>query len=336
MSDSDKLLGGSSTRRRFLTRTMAAGTATLFAPTLLGACDKAADALDDAGIDTSNIDTSGVPDIDIPDLDQLLETLTLDEGYLIADTRSGRFYRIDQEAHTVAQLDSGLNELWSYGGLGEEENQLNYPISVSPHPDGSVSILDAGNQRLVVLDKDGAFMRAVGEHGEGEGQFLSMRGAVVDDDGVAWVTDPLGHSVQRIAADGTITRAFGDQGETTEQLNAPRGISLDGDGNLHIVDAGNARVQVFKRDGTHVRSYGGYGEGDGRHLIPRGIAIAPNGFSYVSDPVAGAVQIYNASGDAIARLDDLSLGGKSAVPLDVSMSANGLVQVRLHTWTAAA
>ena len=101
-----------------------------------------------------------------------------------------------------------------------------------------------------------------------------------------------------------------------------------------MVDTGNARIQVFKTDGSHVRSYGSVGQDDGRHLLPRGIASAPNGLTYVSDPVAGAVQVYDKAGTALARLDNLSLGGKSAVPLDVSMSANGLVQVRLYTWTA--
>lgn len=317
------------TRRRFLTRTLAAGTATLFAPTLIAACGEAEKLL--GGSDLGDIH---VPDVALPDLTKLLETLTLDERYLIADLRSGRFYRLDPEAHTVAQLNADLSERWTFGGLGAESEQLNFPTSVLPLPDGSVAILDAGNARVAFVSADGAVLRHLGGSG-GDEPFKSLRGAVIDDDGQIWVSDPHDHAVKGFTADGSPVRTIGELGEEAHHLNAPRGLALDADGRLHVVDSGHARVQVYERDGTFVRSYGGYGLDDGRHLLPRGIAIAPNGLVYVCDPTAGAVQVYDKSGTALARLDDLSVAGKSAVPLDVSLSANGLVQVRLHTWSAA-
>jgi DNA-binding beta-propeller fold protein YncE len=317
-------------RRRFLTRTLVTGTATFFAPTILAGYEAAEKLLGDANLGDTTLPGVNIPDVEIPDIEALLATLDLQEGFYIADPKTGALYKLDQEAHTVSRLNSDLTEVWTYGGLGEDAGQLNFPTSVAPAADGGVYVVDSGNARIVHVDATGARTGDIG----GDGRFSSVRAAVVDADGVVWVADPGAHVVKGFNAAGEELRSFGALGEGAAELNAPRGLALDADGRLHVVDTGNARIQVFDRDGTHVRSYGGYGLEDGRHVMPRSVAIAPSGFTYVADPVGGAVQVFDNAGQAVARLDNLSVAGKSAVPLDVSISAGGLVQVRLHAWTA--
>jgi DNA-binding beta-propeller fold protein YncE len=319
-------------RRRFLTGTLVAGTATLFAPRILAGCDAAEKLLGDTSIGDVSIPDVSVPDVDIPDIDALLATLDLDEGYLIADPKTGALYRLDQTARTVSRLNPDLSVAWSYGGYDAEGNGLNFPTSIAPAADGGIFIVDSGDARIVRLDALGARTGTIG----GDGAFASLRAAVVDADGQVWIADPHTHVIKAFDSNGQEVRSFGELGEEDGKLNGPRGLALDADGQLHVVDAGNARVQVFGRDGTWKRAYGAYGTGDGKHVMPRSIAIAPSGFAYVADPIAGAVQVYGKDGQAIGRLDGLSVGGKSAVPLDVSISANGLVQVRLHTFETTA
>ncbi len=318
-------------RRRFLTQTLVAGTATFFAPTILAGI-AAEKLLGDAGLGDVEVPDVALPDVELPDLDALLATLDLKEGYYIADPKTGALYRIDQEAHTVSRLQPDLTEVWTYGGLGADAGQLNFPTSLAPAPDGGIFVVDSGNARVVHVDATGARTRDIG----GGDTFSSLRAAVVDADGIVWVADPGAHAVRGFDATGNEVRSFGALGEGSSELNGPRGLALDADGRLHVVDTGNARIQVFERDGTHVRSYGSYGSEDGRHILPRSVAIAPSGLSYVADPSGGAVQVFDKAGNALARVDGLSVAGKSAVPLDVSISAGGLVQVRLHAWDEAA
>ncbi len=295
------------TRRQLLSGGVVAGIATMFSPLAMIGCGE-----------------EGVPTPPIPrDVPALLRTLTLGESFLIADPRTGRFYRLDQSARTVSQLNADGTPRWTFGATGDPAMQLNFPTDIAPRPDGSLFVVDRGNQRIVQLSADGAWVRAI----EGLG---SPRTAVVDAEGVLWAIDSTNHQVRSFDANGTSGRLIGEAGQGSTQLNGPRGLALDTAGNLHIVDAGNARVQVYSRSGAHVRSYGAYGRDAGMFLAPRSVAVAPNGLCYVADPTAGAVEVFESSGRALARLSGLSVAGRSAVPLDVSISPNGLVQVRLH------
>lgn len=302
------------TRRQLLTGSVVAGVASMLSPIAMMGCGQ---------------DPTGATPLPIPrDVQSLLRTLTLDESYLIADLRTGRFYRLDQAARTVSQLNPDGSVRWTFGATGEASTQLNFPTDVAPRPDGGVYVIDAGSQKVVHLSADGAYTRAI------EG-LSSARTAVVDAEGALWAVDPVSHQIKGFAANGAPGRVIAEAGTGAAQLNGPRGIALDAAGNLHVVDSGNARVQVYSRAGALVRSYGSYGSGAGQFKNPRSIAIAPNGLSYVADPTAGTVEIFEPSGASLARLEGLTVSGRSAVPLDVNMNPSGLVQVRLYSWTAA-
>lgn len=295
------------TRRQLLSGGLVAGIATMLSPVAMVGCGE---------------DVTGA--LAIPrDVQALLRTLRLDESFLIADPRTGRFYRLDQRTHTVSQLNADGSARWSYGATGEASSQLNFPTDIAVRADGSLYVIDSGAQRVVLLSGDGAFTRAI------EG-LSSPRTAVVDAEGGLWVVDTKSHAIKGFSASGAAGRVIAEAGTGAAQLNGPRGIALDAAGNLHVVDSGNARVQVYARSGALVRSYGAYGRAAGQFLNPRSIAIAPNGLSYVADPTAGTVEVFESSGRSLARLEGLTVSGRAAVPLDVSINANGLVQVRLH------
>lgn len=308
------------TRRYFIKRAMAVGAVTIFAPEFLLGCEE-------IGEEVNNLTPK------LPDLDKLMETLKLAEGHFITNHHTGHLYQIDQEAHTIAQIGPSGDATWTYGGVGEADDELNHPTTLHPQPDGSIYVVDSGNARIVQLDDKGKRLRTISSPDD-EAQGV-LRAAIIDDDGHIWATDPHTHKVHGLKSDGSPLRSFGELGAGATQINGPRGIAIDARGHLHVVDAGNARIQVFERSGAHVRSYGEYGQGDGRHITPRSIAIAPNSLIYVSDPLSGAVQVYDKEGKALARLDDLKLAGKPAIPLDVSFQGDDQVQVRLYSWVEA-
>jgi DNA-binding beta-propeller fold protein YncE len=78
-------------------------------------------------------------------------------------------------------------------------------------PRGRMYVLDAGNARIVVFDRDGEYITEFGSAGSGDGQFdfgtgeiigggLNFSGSIaVDDDGFIYVADVGNRRIQKFA-----------------------------------------------------------------------------------------------------------------------------------------
>lgn len=167
---------------------------------------------------------------------------------------------------------------------------LQDPKGVAVAPDGSVYVLDTGNNRVVKFDGDGQYVLAWGSEGEGEGQFREPWGIAVAPDGSVYVADSWNHRIQKFDPEGRFLLGWGSFGDTggqagglPEQFYGPRGMAVDADGNLLVVDTGNERVLKYGPDGTIIGQFGGQGMDDGLFSEPVGIALDGDGNIYVAD-----------------------------------------------------
>jgi len=94
--------------------------------------------------------------------------------------------------------------------LGADGGFLFYPVSMDGSPDGRMYILDAGNARIVVLDRDGNYVTQFGTAGSGR-----------------WGFD------------------FGDGNRIGDGRDLAGSIAVDEDGFIYVADVGNRRIQVF-------------------------------------------------------------------------------------------
>lgn len=73
------------------------------------------------------------------------------------------------------------------GGRGSRDREFGRPIATSPDGNGLLFVGDAANSRIMVIRRDGTFVRAVGSEGHGDGQFSRKnnitRGGIA---GVCW------------------------------------------------------------------------------------------------------------------------------------------------------
>ncbi len=68
-------------------------------------------------------------------------------------------------------------------GNEEDENYLFYRArDIQVDTEGNIYVLDSGNYRLQVFDKDGKYLRTIGKRGQGPGEFNSPRGLQLDDE----------------------------------------------------------------------------------------------------------------------------------------------------------
>lgn len=98
--------------------------------------------------------------------------LTFPQGVALS---RGELYVADCEDHRIAVYDAhSLTYLRSFGTYGEGLGQLSYPYSCSVVGE-EVIVADVGNHRLSIFTRAGGFLRVIGRHGVGPGEFSSPR-----------------------------------------------------------------------------------------------------------------------------------------------------------------
>ena len=188
-----------------------------------------------------------------------------------------------------------------------------WPASVAVGPELDVYVTDELRSLISVFDRDGKFIRNIGEPGTGPGQFDRPSGIVFAEDGSMYISDTMNHRIQHLASDGEFIHGFGGQGPDEAHFQSPWGIAIDGEGNLFVADHRNHRIQKFDGGGGFLSAFGSPnstpGSGAGQFDHPSDVAVDPDGDLYVCDWVNDRVQVFNQSGEYLLRL------GGSAVEL---------------------
>ncbi|NQW17143.1 MAG: 6-bladed beta-propeller [Chloroflexi bacterium] len=184
-----------------------------------------------------------------------------------------------------------------------------WPACVAVSPNLNVFVTDELRHLIYEFDRDGKFIRHIGEPGTGPGQFDRPSGIVFADDGSMYVSDTMNHRVQRLSAKGEFQIEWGGLGSAEGQLSSPWGLTVDGIGNVLVADHKNHRIQKFDAEGGFISAIGSFGTGAGEFDHPSDVAVDPDGDIYVCDWANDRVQVFNGAGVYMMKL------GGSAVAL---------------------
>ncbi len=196
-------------------------------------------------------------------------------------------YITDSENHQLVSMDRKGNIIKKVGELGRGEYQFYIPSKME-YDNGNLYIVDSGNQRLVIYDKDLVYI------GEIAGIQSDMLGAlfapffiaVSPDDNIA-VTDPINNKVLIFDNDGQLLDKMGlGAGFSNEHFNTPAGIAYDANGRLYISDRRNSRVQIFNQDLTYSGTIPNI-------QSPIGISIGPDNRIYVLEDYTRTIKVYS-------------------------------------------
>ena len=105
---------------------------------------------------------------------------------------------------------------------------------------------DQDNDRVEEFDSSGAFVRAIGSSGNGDGQLHTPYGVAVDGSGNVYVADYLNNRVEEFSSAGIFKQIIGSEGSGNGQFDTPAGVAFDSSGNLYVADQGNNRIQKFR------------------------------------------------------------------------------------------
>jgi DNA-binding beta-propeller fold protein YncE len=162
------------------------------------------------------------------------------------DQVTGNIYIVNTAISQIKELDADLQPLADFG-LINGPSPFNKPLGIAVDRDRNLVVADNLNNRIVVCDRAGNFIRAFGQAGSGNGEFdLPVGVAVAVNREEIFVVDQGNNRIQQFSADGRFLATFGRAGTGLGEFDAPFGIATNADGDLiAVADTRNNRVQFF-------------------------------------------------------------------------------------------
>ncbi|MCE7996350.1 MAG: hypothetical protein HEP71_30505, partial [Roseivirga sp.] len=195
---------------------------------------------------------------------------------MVYDDDSGILYVVDRNNHAIRKvtgLSSATRTVTTLTGNGTAgyadgsltEARFNQPTHIDLDTEGNLYVVDAGNNRIRKISKNGQVTTLAGNEAigfkDGQGEQAELNapfGIAVDKEGNVYFSELGNHTIRRIDTNGLVTTVAGNgtagdtEGSGTEALfNKPRGLAIDKTGLLYVADEGNhkiRRIQITKSD----------------------------------------------------------------------------------------
>jgi sugar lactone lactonase YvrE len=158
-----------------------------------------------------------------------------------------------------------------------------------------VIIADNQNNRLLMFNRKGDFVKSWGTTGKDADQFHEPSGMTTDNQGNAYVVDSWNSAI----------KGFDEKGKEIANLDlsnqgffGPRGIGFDGN-NFLIADTGSHRIVKVGHEGNVIASWGTVGSGDGHFKGPKAVTSDEKGRYYVADTDNNRLQCLDENGKKI-------------------------------------
>ncbi|MBI5910833.1 MAG: 6-bladed beta-propeller [Betaproteobacteria bacterium] len=170
------------------------------------------------------------------------------------DPKGDRVYLIDiggvaSQQHRVRVVDASSGEpLFDFGKRGKDPGDFNFPRDLVVGKDGRLYIVDSGNFRVQIFDRDGKFLKSFGKIGRQIGQFSRPKEIAADPAGNIYVTDTAFGNFQIFDPEGEMLMFVGGRSEQDgpARYMLPAGIYVDEDGRVYMVDQWFRKVDIFR------------------------------------------------------------------------------------------
>lgn len=180
------------------------------------------------------------------------------------------------------------------------ESENGKPTGITIDAQGRVLVADSHYHRIIIYDRDGRELARFGQGGTGPGQFDLVAKAVVDPQGMVYVSEyGLTSRISRFSPDFKFLGSFGGPDSGPASLSRPQSMAFDNDGTLWVADACNHRICRFSRDGKLLFTFGGPGYEPGRLQYPYGLAVCDDGTLLVVEFGNNRLQRFDRAGKSL-------------------------------------
>lgn len=174
--------------------------------------------------------------------------------HVAVDPEGTRVYAVDtggvgSENHHVRVFDTETGKhLRDISKRGDKDGELNLPRDIEVDSAGNLYVVDGGNFRVQVFNRDGDFVRQVGKLGRQYGDFARPKGIAIDQQGNIYVSDAAHGNYQIFGPDGALLLFVGSRSEKFERASymLPAGIDIDEDGRVYLVDQYFRKLDIYR------------------------------------------------------------------------------------------
>lgn len=170
------------------------------------------------------------------------------------DPKGDRMYVVDvggvkSKEHRVRVFDPVTGRhLFDFGTRGSGPGELNFPYDVAVGKEGRLYVVDSGNFRVQVFDRDGKYLKSFGGVGRQPGNFARPKEIATDAEGNVYVVDTAFGNFQIFNPEGELLMFIGqrDERDGPAKYMLPSGIHVDEDGRVYFVDQWFKKIDVFR------------------------------------------------------------------------------------------
>ncbi len=190
------------------------------------------------------------------------------------------------------------------------------PVSaVATDSEDRLFIFHRGKRPIVVLDRDGKFLRSWGDE-----LAKTPHGLRIDSDNNVWTTDMGNHTVLKYDPEGKLLLTLGkrdEAGTAPDRFDRPTDVAFAANGDFFVTDGyGNNRVLKFSKDGKLRTQWGKKGQGEGEFNLPHSVRVDAKGRVIVGDRENHRIQVFDGNGKFLA------LWKESGYPYGLALSGD--------------
>jgi DNA-binding beta-propeller fold protein YncE len=229
---------------------------------------------------------------------------------------NGKVYVCDTQAGNVSVSDIAKRKLRYIKPPGQAA--MKTPINVAVDKDENLFVTDTARGQVLIYDKQGNLLEAVGKTGE-----MKPCGLAMTEDKF-YITDLKSSSV-RVYNQKTHEFLFSfPAGKTNdaERLYQPTNLAVDKDGRVLVSDSGGFAVKVFDAQGKYIRTVGELGVTPGQFSLPKGIGADRDGRFYVIDAAAPVVQLFDRDGKLLMFFGQPATSGEAGLYLPAGLTVD--------------
>lgn len=209
-------------------------------------------------------------------------------GAVFVDARAlgidpfGAMYVADAGRDVVYAMNAGGERIAVLGGPGSKEGAFDDPAGVDPTNGLMLYVADAGNRRIQIFSRSGAWLGAI----------------------------PLTRSGEDVSARVTYRRR--DAAASDYASGIPAAVETSPANEMFVVDMDRGVVRKWDQDRRPAGIIGAAGAGPGALLEPVDLALGANELLYVADRRAESIMVYDQYGTFVRSIGR-GLAGLSAV-----------------------
>ncbi len=193
-----------------------------------------------------------------------------DLSFYLTDSSAGRVLHFSQSGKLIQVFENYLNMSRPVG------------ITVDEHR-GFVLIADGSYDYILVFDRQGTLLDAIGARGKKQGEFRGVTALAIGNEGV-YVTSRIGTRAQVVNLDSRFRYAFQEN-----TLIFPTAIVIDEDNQAFVSDSFDNKIKIYRK-GELISTFGGTGNGPGRFNRITDMWL-DEGFLYVTDNLNKRIQV---------------------------------------------